>query len=120
MPPFFWNLATSRSVIKYPLSTKKTSTPRKPPGIHDIPSWNASTASTASARTPSRPGARQPALAGDSASMTVLDVAVGLAVAEDSAVMVNPAADSPFPAEVGCTATECPPWDWHEYQRSAM
>src|SRR5205809_388491 len=51
-------LATSRSVIRNPLSTKKMSTPRKPPGSPEAPSWKPMTVRTASARTPSRPGAR--------------------------------------------------------------
>ena len=51
-------LLTSRSVMRKPLSTKKRSTPRKPPGSSEAPSWKPITAKTASARTPSRPGAR--------------------------------------------------------------
>jgi len=52
----YW--VASRSVIRNPLSTKNTSTPRKPPVSSDAPSWKPMTASTASARTPSSPGAR--------------------------------------------------------------
>src|ERR1700726_4066272 len=52
----YW--VASRSVIRNPLSTKNTSTPRKPPDSSDAPSWKPMTASTASARTPSSPGAR--------------------------------------------------------------
>src|SRR5580692_2826422 len=52
----YW--VASRSVIRNPLSTKNTSTPRNPPDSSDAPSWKPMTASTASARTPSSPGAR--------------------------------------------------------------
>jgi hypothetical protein len=48
--------ASRRAVIRYPLTTKKTSTPRKPPGIQASPAWYSSTATTANARSPSRPG----------------------------------------------------------------
>jgi hypothetical protein len=46
----------SSNVIRYPLIRKKTSTPRKPPGIERAPAWYRSTATTEIARSPSRPG----------------------------------------------------------------
>lgn len=42
--------------MRKPLTTKKTSTPRNPPGIHDRCAWYAITASTLTARTPSSAG----------------------------------------------------------------
>ncbi len=55
--------ATSRSssvVMRNPLTTKNTSTPRNPPGTQAGARWNATTASTATARRPSSPGIRRP------------------------------------------------------------
>jgi hypothetical protein len=43
-------------VIRYPEMTKKTSTPRKPPGSQAGLAWYTITAITASARMPSSPG----------------------------------------------------------------
>ncbi len=42
--------------MRKPERTKKTSTPRKPPGSIDGRAWWAITASTATARSPSRAG----------------------------------------------------------------
>ena len=42
--------------MRNPESTKNTSTPKKPPPIHETPPWNSSTSTMPSARTPSRPG----------------------------------------------------------------
>ena len=44
--------------MRKPEMTKKTSTPRKPPGSQRGSRWKAMTAATASARRPSRPGSR--------------------------------------------------------------
>jgi signal transduction histidine kinase len=47
---------SSRLVIRKPLSTKKTSTPRNPPVAQPKPPWNSSTATTARPRSPSSAG----------------------------------------------------------------
>jgi hypothetical protein len=39
MRPLLPHSLTSRLVIRKPLSTKKASTPRKPPGIQLTPAW---------------------------------------------------------------------------------
>ncbi len=48
--------SSSSEVIRKPLSTKNTSTPRKPPDSPGMPPWSASTSATAIARTPSSAG----------------------------------------------------------------
>jgi len=48
--------ASSNDVIKKPDRVKNVDTPRYPPLIQETPPWNTSTASTASARTPSSAG----------------------------------------------------------------
>ena len=54
--------SSSSEVIRNPLSTKKTSTPRKPPDRPGMPPWSASTSATAMARTPSSAGIPRPGL----------------------------------------------------------
>ena len=39
VPPVRTRSPSSSEVIRYPLMTKNTSTPRKPPGIHDTGQW---------------------------------------------------------------------------------
>ncbi len=39
MPPVLRRSSTSRDVMRYPLTAKKTSTPRKPPGSQAAPAW---------------------------------------------------------------------------------
>ncbi len=56
------DLARSSSKIppmRKPLSTKKMSTPRKPPCKGADPVWKSMTARTATARKPSKPGMRR-------------------------------------------------------------
>ena len=48
--------SSSSEVIRNPLSTKNTSTPRKPPDNPGMPPWSASTNATATARMPSNAG----------------------------------------------------------------
>ncbi len=48
--------SSSSEVIRNPLSTKNTSTPRKPPDNPGMPPWSASTSATATARMPSNAG----------------------------------------------------------------
>ena len=48
--------SSSSRVMRYPDSVKNTETPRKPPVAQPNPAWNAKTAMTASARTPSSDG----------------------------------------------------------------
>jgi hypothetical protein len=47
---------TSSEVMRKPDKTKNVSTPMKPPVATARPPWNIMTATTAKARTPSRPG----------------------------------------------------------------
>ena len=49
---------TSRVVMRKPETTKKTSTPRNPPGSQDGSRWKTRTARMARARNPSRPASR--------------------------------------------------------------
>ena len=39
MAEFFARSSSSSDVMRKPETTKKTSTPRKPPGIHDTSAW---------------------------------------------------------------------------------
>ena len=50
--------------MRNPETTKKTSTPRNPPGSHDGSRWKTSTATMARARNPSRPASRPVAAGG--------------------------------------------------------
>ena len=56
MVPVALRSASSSDVIRKPLITRKTSTPRKPPGSQPAPMWYVTTAATATARSPSTPG----------------------------------------------------------------
>ena len=56
MAPEWWRSSISSAVIRNPLTTKNTSTPRNPPGIQLTPAWYSTTAMTETARRPSNEG----------------------------------------------------------------